>query len=123
MTRNLSDWATWREIHGQPEIWRSWGAKLDVAGLRDWIAAQDFDEVWFCGAGTSAYIGDIVAASVKGTRSVPSTDLVADPGFRGATSEGVAQAPDDLCEYKRPKGGEERLVDKADAHQDIADDD
>lgn len=79
MTKNLSDWATWREIHSQPEIWRSWGAALDVGGLRDWIAAQDFDEVWFCGAGTSAYIGDIIAASVKGTRSVPSTDLVADP--------------------------------------------
>lgn len=81
MTENLSDWTTWRETHSQPEIWRSWGATLDVKGLRDWIAAQDFDEVWFCGAGTSAYIGDIIAASVKGTRSVPSTDLVADPAF------------------------------------------
>lgn len=79
MTKNLTDWATWRETHSQPEIWRSWGGTLDVAGLRDWIAAQDFDEVWFCGAGTSAYIGDIIAASVNGTRSVPSTDLVADP--------------------------------------------
>ncbi|SMX44767.1 SIS domain-containing protein [Octadecabacter ascidiaceicola] len=79
MIEGLTNWATWREIHSQPEIWRSWGATLDVAGLRGWISDQVFDEVWFCGAGTSAYIGDIVAASVKGTRSVPSTDLVADP--------------------------------------------
>jgi len=81
MTKDLIKWATWREIHSQPDIWRSWGGTLDVSGLRAWIAAQDFDEVWFCGAGTSAYIGDIIAASVKGTRSVPSTDLVADPAF------------------------------------------
>ncbi len=79
MTRNLSQWATWREIHSQPGIWRDWGAALDVTGLRAWIAEQSFDEVWFSGAGTSAYIGDIVAAAVKGTRSVPSTDIVADP--------------------------------------------
>ena len=79
MTPSLDHWATWREIHSQPDIWRSWGATLDVAGLRAWIADQSFDEVWFCGAGTSAYIGDIIAASIKGTRSVPSTDIVANP--------------------------------------------
>ncbi len=79
MNRNLTEWATWREIHSQPDIWRSWGAALDVAELRRWIAAQSFDEVWFCGAGTSAYIGDIIAAEIKGTRSVPSTDIVACP--------------------------------------------
>ncbi|MCF2870661.1 SIS domain-containing protein [Octadecabacter sp. G9-8] len=79
MTQDLSKWATWREIHSQPDIWRAWGQALDVAGLRSWIAAQSFDEVWFCGAGTSAYIGDIIAASVKGARSVPSTDIVANP--------------------------------------------
>ncbi len=79
MTEALEKWTTWREIQGQPDIWRSWGNTLDVTGLRDWIASQDFDEVWFCGAGTSAYIGDIIAAAVKGTRSVPSTDIVASP--------------------------------------------
>lgn len=75
----LNTWATWREIHRQPEIWRGWASDLDVAGLRAWIAEQTYDEIWFCGAGTSAYIGDIIAASIKGTRSVPSTDLVANP--------------------------------------------
>ncbi len=81
MTATLNHWATWREIHSQPDVWRSWGASLDVAGLRAWIADQSFDEVWFCGAGTSAYIGDIIAAAIKGTRSVPSTDLVANPAY------------------------------------------
>ncbi|MFY0616132.1 SIS domain-containing protein [Shimia sp.] len=79
MTDTLQKWATWNEIHQQPSIWRAWGQTLDVAGLRDWIASQDADEVWFCGAGTSAYIGDIISAAVPGTRSVPSTDLVANP--------------------------------------------
>jgi len=79
MTHPLNHWATWREIHQQPDIWADWGTTLDVASLRGWIAAQTFDEVWFCGAGTSAYIGDAIAAQIKGTRSVPSTDLVSRP--------------------------------------------
>jgi tagatose-6-phosphate ketose/aldose isomerase len=79
MSTTLDTWATWREIHQQPAVWRTWGEALDVAGLRSWIADQNADEVWFCGAGTSAYIGDIIAAAVPGTRSVPSTDLVANP--------------------------------------------
>ncbi len=79
MSDDLTKWATWRELSQQPDIWRDWGRMLNVARLRAWIAAQDFDCVWFCGAGTSAYIGDIVAAWVPGARSVPSTDMVADP--------------------------------------------
>lgn len=79
MSQDLSKWATWHELQQQPAIWREWGAAVDVAGLRAWIADQDFDEVWFCGAGTSAYIGDIIAAAIKGTRSVPTTDIVANP--------------------------------------------
>lgn len=81
---SLTDWATWGEIHAQPEIWRDWGKLLDVAGLRGWVASLDVDEVWFCGAGTSAYIGDIVVSGLMGQgglrlRAVPSTDLVARP--------------------------------------------
>lgn len=83
---DLSQWATWREIHAQPGIWKAWGATFDHQTVRDWVAEQSFDEVWFCGAGTSAYIGDIIAASLPGTRSVPSTDLVSRPAhyLRGA---------------------------------------
>ena len=54
--------ATWGEIHAQPEIWRAWARRFDPAPLRDWIAGLGVDEVWFCGAGTSAYVGDILAA-------------------------------------------------------------
>lgn len=79
----LDQWATWREIHSQPSIWKSWAQVLDVSGLRAWVSEQDFDEVWFCGAGTSAYIGDIITAGLEGMggrmRSVPSTDLVSRP--------------------------------------------
>lgn len=81
---NLARFATWRELHAQPSIWRDWGATLDVGALRGWIAAQAVDEVWFCGAGSSAYIGEIVAAALEGApgprlRAVPTTDLVSRP--------------------------------------------
>lgn len=79
MSNPLDTWATWREIHQQPQIWRDWGQSLDVQGLRGWIADQNADGVWLCGAGTSAYIGDIIAAALPHVRSVPSTDLVANP--------------------------------------------
>ena len=88
MNTPLSNIATWQELNRQPAIWRGWGQKLDVVGLRAWIAKQTFEEVWFCGAGTSAYIGDILAAELPGTRSVPSTDLV--------------QRPQHILEGKRP---------------------
>jgi len=81
---DLKTWATWREIYAQPLIWKEWGQDFGDADLRGWIAAQTFDEVWFCGAGTSAYIGDIILAGLEGKsvlqlRSVPTTDIVARP--------------------------------------------
>lgn len=77
----LSDTATWAEIHAQPAIWRAWGQVLDVAALRAWVVAQDVAEVWFCGAGSSAYIGEILASGLVGGafRAVPTTDIVARP--------------------------------------------
>jgi len=77
--------STWAEIHAQPDIWRSWGDAFDPAPLCDWIDRAGVSQVWFCGAGTSAYIGDILAAGLPEGgglrfRSVPSTDLVARPG-------------------------------------------
>lgn len=79
---DLSQWATWRELHAQPDIWRDWADRLDVDAWRQWIGTPE--EVWFCGAGTSAYIGDIIVAGLEGAagprlRSVPSTDLVSRP--------------------------------------------
>lgn len=83
--RDLTRWATWAEICAQPDIWKDWARTCDFAAHQGWIAQQSFDEVWFCGAGTSAFIGDIIVAGLEGQRglerfrSVPSTDLVARP--------------------------------------------
>ncbi|MBL4808172.1 MAG: SIS domain-containing protein [Rhodobacteraceae bacterium] len=82
---NLQDWETYKEINQQPDIWRTWaddfGAKLDA--IREWVAAQDADEIWLCGAGTSAYIGDLIAAhmgaDVRRIRAISTTDLVSCP--------------------------------------------
>lgn len=86
MTDDLTKWATWREIHAQPDIWGAFWPLLEpeIAELRDWIAASGADEIWFSGAGTSAYIGDFVAAALAVVSSLPlksvaSTDLVAAP--------------------------------------------
>ena len=81
---DLTAWATWGEIHAQPAIWRGWVDQLDAVGLRSWVAGLDVSEVWFCGAGTSAYIGDIIVAGLMGQggvrlRSVATTDLVSRP--------------------------------------------
>lgn len=77
-----ADCATWREIHAQPAIWRDWAASFDAAAVRDWVAGLGPRQVWFCGAGTSAYIGDILVAGLEGRgdfRAVPTTDIVARP--------------------------------------------
>lgn len=83
MTDDLSRYATWREIHAQPAIWRGWGAALEVADLRDWVSRLNVEDIWFCGAGSSAYIGEIVVAALGHRRSrlraVPTTDLVSCP--------------------------------------------
>jgi tagatose-6-phosphate ketose/aldose isomerase len=81
---DLTRHATFREILAQPAIWSAWGAELPVADLRQWIASTGAQEVWFCGAGTSAYIGDILAAGLEGRpgprlRATPTTDIVARP--------------------------------------------
>lgn len=76
------DSATWREIHAQPGIWTGWGESLDVAGLRAWVAATGATEIWFCGAGSSAYVGEIIVAALEGRgafRAVATTDLVSRP--------------------------------------------
>lgn len=80
----LAQWATWREIHAQPDIWDVWGHRFPAGQIRSWIAGLNVSEVWFTGAGTSAYIGDILVAGLEGQegprlRSIPSTDLVARP--------------------------------------------
>jgi tagatose-6-phosphate ketose/aldose isomerase len=81
---DLSRHATWREIMAQPAIWQDWGGAFDPAPLRAWVAGLGVDEVWFCGAGSSAYIGEMIVATLEGHpgptfRAVPTTDIVARP--------------------------------------------
>lgn len=84
MTATLSHWATWREISAQPVIWRSFAESFDAGAVRRWVSQQATDQVWFCGAGSSAFVGDILVAGLEGThgplrRAVSSTDLVSRP--------------------------------------------
>ena len=84
MTQDLTHWATWREIHAQPAIWSDWSRTLRVDDLRAWVSDLGIEDIWFCGAGTSAFIGDMIVAGLEGRpgprlRSVPSTDLVSRP--------------------------------------------
>jgi len=79
---DLRDTATWREIHAQPGIWADWAQALPVADLRAWVAGLGPREVWFCGAGSSAYVGEIAAAALEGQgrfRAIATTDIVARP--------------------------------------------
>jgi len=78
--------ATWAELTAQPRIWRAWAPRLvtEVAAIGDWLRSNGADEIWLSGAGTSAYIGDALAAGLGRfeslpLRSVPSTDIVANP--------------------------------------------
>ncbi len=78
---------TWAEIMRQPRIWSSVGPALsdETSGIRDWIRERGVEEIWFCGAGTSAFIGDSLSAYLGGQRtdirymSMPTTELVAHP--------------------------------------------
>ena len=82
---DMSQWQTWAETMAQPKIWRDWAQSFDCDAVKAWVAQQSVSEVWFSGAGTSAFIGDILAAGLDHMqlpyrfRSVASTDLVAQP--------------------------------------------
>ncbi len=83
--RALKHWETYKEIRRQPAIWRNWADTFDARAseLQDWITAQNPDEIWLCGAGTSAYIGDLVAshlgADPRRIRAISTTDFVSCP--------------------------------------------
>jgi tagatose-6-phosphate ketose/aldose isomerase len=78
----LPQTATWTEIHAQPAIWADWGRALPLAALRAFVAEHGAQGVWFTGAGSSDYVGQIVAAALEGQklfRAIPTTDIVARP--------------------------------------------
>jgi tagatose-6-phosphate ketose/aldose isomerase len=86
MTRP-EDSQTWKEIAAQPQIWSQWGPPLAkrAAEIRDWIARLQIEEIVFAGAGSSAFIGDILSFAASGRprlRAIPTTDLVSCP-FEG----------------------------------------
>jgi len=87
-TSDLGQWLTFGEVYAQPEIWRAWAPELArrLESIHAWLRERDHDEVWFCGAGTSAFIGQAVAFYMNSHspaaryRSVATTDFVAQPG-------------------------------------------
>ncbi|WP_223423957.1 tagatose-bisphosphate aldolase [Tateyamaria pelophila] len=79
-------WKTEQEIRQQPVVWAAWGEAFSerLVALRSWVAQSGATEIWLCGAGTSAFIGDIVASglgarSALPLRAIASTDLVSAP--------------------------------------------
>ena len=78
---------TYREILSQPDVWRAVSQEMMAvaAEVRDWLNAERYEEVWFCGAGTSAFIGESLCVYLGEQQTpvrylaVPSTELVAYP--------------------------------------------
>ena len=78
---------TYRELMRQPDVWLTAARELPAlaADVRAWIQARGYEDVWFCGAGTSAFIGESLSAYLNERRTavryraVPTTELVAHP--------------------------------------------
>lgn len=84
--KKLEDWHTHAEIYAQPKIWREWADKLEIIAqdIRNWIEVREPQEIWFCGAGTSAFIGETLSAylgvdTTRIYRSIHTTDFVSVP--------------------------------------------
>jgi fructoselysine-6-P-deglycase FrlB-like protein len=83
----LDRWSTFREAMAQPDIWRRWATELEplAKSVSQWIQAGGYEEIWLCGAGTSAFIGETLSAYLNATlrrpryRAVSTTDLVSCP--------------------------------------------
>jgi fructoselysine-6-P-deglycase FrlB-like protein/predicted NBD/HSP70 family sugar kinase len=83
----LSDSQTYREVLHQPTVWRTVSRELAAVAtdVREWVRAGRFEEVWLCGAGTSAFIGESLSVYLNERQSavryvpVPTTELVAHP--------------------------------------------
>lgn len=75
---------TWKEIFAQPMIWAKWAPDLaqHAQEIDAWIKCKQIKEIVFAGAGTSAFIGDILSfaePSAIQLRSIATTDIVACP--------------------------------------------
>lgn len=109
---------TFQEINAQPEIWRGWAGSLasQSAVIRDWIKARGVREVWLSGAGTSAYIGEVLARQITNgplLLPLPTTDLVSRPSL-------VANRPGPALSVQFGRSGNSSesigLTDLLDAH-------
>jgi fructoselysine-6-P-deglycase FrlB-like protein len=85
VSNSLGQWHTYQEAMSQPALWRSWAVTLrgEAEEISQWLS--DYDEIWLCGAGTSAFIGETLATYLnRGQgrakyRAIPTTDLVSCP--------------------------------------------
>jgi tagatose-6-phosphate ketose/aldose isomerase len=78
------DSQTWTEIFAQPDIWTTWGPRLATSAeqVRSWIEQKGITEIVFAGAGTSAFIGEILSFATAGAiqlRAIATTDIVSCP--------------------------------------------
>ena len=87
---NNSPCNTTLEINSQPRLWQLLADEIypELCEIREWVQqlanSGDFTEIWFTGAGTSAFVGDILAKALNVTTklkmiAVSSTDLVSTP--------------------------------------------
>ena len=93
LRRRNSLW-TAREICQQPRVWRKAHSRIEESrkSIDDWLApvlAKPHLRILLCGAGSSAFIGETVAAwlrkrllprTIGSIETVHTTDLVSDPG-------------------------------------------
>lgn len=80
---SLAKWRSFQETMTQPSVWRSWAGPLTdhAEAISAWVRSRHHDEIWFCGAGTSAFIGETLdnhSISRPGGaryRAAPTTDM------------------------------------------------
>lgn len=113
---------TAQEIDAQPAIWRNWAAPLaeHADAVRRWIAARRPAAIWLSGAGTSAYIGEVLARQLRGpvpVEALPTTDLVSCPQVLAAARRPLS------VQFGRSGNSSETLglIDLLDAHLPQAD--
>lgn len=79
----LHETHTWQEIMSQPRIWNGWAGDLaqQAAVTRSWIKQRKIDTIWLSGAGTSDFIGGVIASTKSDLRfeNRASTDIVSCP--------------------------------------------
>jgi tagatose-6-phosphate ketose/aldose isomerase len=88
MEKQHSEYHCYREIHQQPVLWKNVFDRIDVqrSSLKKFLAVhlREHTEVIFTGAGSSFFIGEMVAGSFQfktgyHAKAVPSTEIVTHP--------------------------------------------